>query len=258
MILSRAAFTATTPNAGPCDWTSTANWSLNAVPVSTDDVYIGPTACILFGIDQNTITPASFTVSKSAIVGLGLDSFLLSYVAASRSVTVTTTASEYRDDFLRLATVKLTVTDDGTPVASNALVKIDTVTANCATVIYGAADRSDGRASLRLEGTNSGSTVESFGGFCEISMEEPADTGQLATVGIYSPNARVSCGIGLTLATLNLIEGFAYVRKCPTTITNEAGSNLRIDATTGTVSTWNNRGANDTRGANFTVTAMKG
>jgi len=58
---------ATTANAGPCDWTSVANWSLGAIPVADDNVYIEGAFSILYGLAQSAVELDSLNISGARI-----------------------------------------------------------------------------------------------------------------------------------------------------------------------------------------------
>ncbi len=57
----------TTKNEGPSDYSSVDNWSLAAIPVNTDDVYIEGAFTILYGFDQSTVELDSFNPSGAQI-----------------------------------------------------------------------------------------------------------------------------------------------------------------------------------------------
>lgn len=58
---------ATTKNEGPGDYSSVDNWSLGAVPVSTNDVYIEGPFTILYGFSQSAVELDSFNVSGAQV-----------------------------------------------------------------------------------------------------------------------------------------------------------------------------------------------
>jgi len=71
---SPASLTATvvTPNSGPNDYGTAANWSLGRIPEASDDVQIAPGAsAILYGLDQTAVTLNSFKrmVGHTAQIG---------------------------------------------------------------------------------------------------------------------------------------------------------------------------------------------
>ena len=58
---------ATTKNEGPNDYSSVDNWSLDAIPVNTDDVFIEGAFTILYGFDQSAVELDSFNESGAQI-----------------------------------------------------------------------------------------------------------------------------------------------------------------------------------------------
>ncbi len=57
----------TTKNEGPSDYSSVANWSLGAIPVNTDDVFIEGAFTILYGFSQSAVQLDSFNRSGARI-----------------------------------------------------------------------------------------------------------------------------------------------------------------------------------------------
>lgn len=57
----------TTKNEGPGDYSSVDNWSLGAIPVNTDDVFIEGAYTILYGFGQSAVELDSFNVSGAQI-----------------------------------------------------------------------------------------------------------------------------------------------------------------------------------------------
>lgn len=251
------AFTTSTANGSPNQWSLGTNWSGGAVPVSTDDVTVGPNKVICWGIDVATVAPAYLRVSKGAHIGLPLDSFTTTINQTTRVLTGSTAAREYRTDFLRIIPAKIIIVNDESNPPSTSLIKIDNVTTAVDDVIYGSAAVVNGRAPIRRKGTHASSTMEIYGGQVEFCMETPADTGQVASVSVFSPGASFTAGPGLTQATHNQQAGNATLHNVPTTVTVEKGANVRMDGA-GTITTLNKRGDVDSRGATLAVTTMTG
>ncbi len=57
----------TTKNEGPSDYSSVDNWSLDAIPVNTDDVFIEGAFTILYGFSQSAVELDSFNESGAQI-----------------------------------------------------------------------------------------------------------------------------------------------------------------------------------------------
>jgi hypothetical protein len=65
------AASTSTASAGPNDYSTAANWSLGAVPVNSDEVYIrGNVVVILWGLAQSGVTPALLSIEKTVTLGL--------------------------------------------------------------------------------------------------------------------------------------------------------------------------------------------
>jgi hypothetical protein len=63
----------TTASAGPNDWSTADNWSGDAVPVSTDDVFIeNSSVSILYGLGQSAVTLTSLTIAQTFTGTIGL------------------------------------------------------------------------------------------------------------------------------------------------------------------------------------------
>lgn len=63
----------TTANAGPNDWSTADNWSGDAVPVNSDDVFIENSSVdILYGLGQSAVTLTSLTIAQTFTGKIGL------------------------------------------------------------------------------------------------------------------------------------------------------------------------------------------
>lgn len=67
------AFADTTPSSGPEDWSTAANWSGGAVPVSNDTVYIqNTTGSIKYGLNQSSVSLTALFSDSTFTGALGL------------------------------------------------------------------------------------------------------------------------------------------------------------------------------------------
>jgi hypothetical protein len=115
------AYTVTTASAGPNDWSTAANWSDFAVPVSTDTAYVPKGAVnVCWGLDQSAVTLAALYL-WSLRGGLRFDQFTTD---AAATVASSPAVPEYRGCYLQIGATIVDV--DG---ASRWLINLGTVEA---------------------------------------------------------------------------------------------------------------------------------
>lgn len=200
----------TTTATGKNYWDNTDNWLENAVPVNGDDVIIDRPVSISYGIDQNTVTLASLTISErftsSATIGLPFRN------AAGYE--------EYREDQLKISAT--TITCRGT----SGLIKINVGSVATTLYLYSTGTSADtGRAAFQFVGTSASNVVNCYGGDLGIA----ANNGESATVATTRQDGgTLTGGTGATLTTFNKQAGTATLASSTTALLNESGTlNIR-------------------------------
>ena len=234
-------------SAGPSDWSTAANWSLGAVPVSTDAVVIQDVSQnISYGLAQSGVTLASLTVMKSFTGFIGQDrtNFTTDGNGATNSAT---RANEYRPIYLAISATVCTLGANygaATPNGSQRIL-ID-LGSNVSTIeVLGTASSAEtGRAaSIRLKCNHASTALyvrSAPGGVC-VAMDAPGETSTLSLISVsdVTTGSKVYSGLGVTLTTWtqnggqNLLQAAATV----TTITKNGGT-LQTEGTFA-VTTWN-------------------
>jgi hypothetical protein len=237
------AYSVTTANAGPNDWSTAANWSGGAVPVNTDDVIIGPGAVnIVWGLAQSAVTLNSLQILKSytGLLGLNTNAFATTADAA----TVVTTANEYRQAYLNIlvnnANNLVRIGENYGPVisAGSQRIMLDLGATATTVIVYGSAQAANdsGKPCIRLK-MNSATTnvyVRSAPGGVGIAVDQPSETSTVGTVNCSDSSSatRVTIGLGTTITTFsqdggnNVLQAAATV----TTVTVNGGT-LLIEGT---------------------------
>ncbi len=224
--------TTTTSPSGPNWFNVAANWSENSVPASTDDVFFDGGPSCLYGLDNNTITLASLTVTPNFPEG--------SEIGLPR--TNGTNANgypEYRDQRLRIGATVCQID------TASRRIRLDLDTDQTALTVFNTGSPNEGDvAALDVIGTNSSSTANILKGSVAIAGLA-GETAQFASVRVAvrtqrEGDANVLLGSGLTVATVEQTGGAVDLRCAVTTYTKENGSANRQG--TGAIATLNNRG----------------
>lgn len=206
----------TTSAAGKWHWSDVDNWTTNAIPANTDDIYFeNYTGDVLYGLDQNAVTLTSLHFAASFTGRVGLNN----YNANSYY--------EYRDTYLKISATTVNV-GQGEGVGSRRL-KLNVGSAQTTVNVYRTdTPEADGLEAFLWIGTHASNVVNVQRGSVGIAVE----AGQVATVatlrvghqGNVEGDARVRCGSGVTLTTLNQEGGVVELNAGLTTVTKVAGT----------------------------------
>jgi hypothetical protein len=228
------AATTSTANAGPNVFTTPANWTTNLAVVSTDFVtFKNGNIAVLWGLANSAIAPASVIFEQSYVgqVGLYYNKGFITGVTNSTSgttITYNTSYPEYRDDYLAIGTAILRIgesTPGGTQNSGSPLIKADLGTTDADTFIFNTGRSTDSLPPVQLKNTHANSTLKVFAGTVGVCSEDPADTGQFAT--ITNSGGQLVVGKGVTLATMDHQGGGSVIYTSPSTLRIEAaGVNL--------------------------------
>lgn len=210
--------TSTTANANPSDYGLAQNWSLEAIPTSSDDVVFDTGSVdVLYTLNQSAVSIGSFTVAKGCSSVFGR-------------------FDNGKPIYLRIAPTSLRYEGNGS------LAMFDIGSANISPVItsYGT-PASTGRYAAYIKGSNIATLTVNKGKVSVASLPNETTTVATLIVGYVSTlasDAEVTVGSGVTLTTLNQAGGTATIGCAATTLTNAAGSTLYTTGT-GAVTTVN-------------------
>lgn len=232
---------------GPKFWNNADNWTTNAVPVSTDDIWIeNDDQDILYALDQNSVVLTSLNILASYLGNLGLrdQSELADYF-------------EYLETYLRISATTLNIGEG--PGQGSPRLRID-VGANVCTVnvsLTGSAPDA-GIPALLWKGTNVGNVANIRKGDVGIAWL-PGETSivdklRVGFIDNKEGDATVRCGSGLTLTTLDQIGGNVTLNAGLTTANITAGI-LAVRA--GAVTTINGDGGTIYWDGTGTITTLK-
>ncbi len=235
-------YAATTKNEGPCDYSSIDNWSLGALPVVTDNVYIEG-ATILYGLDQSAAgTLDSLHITESRIGTNPADGYNPTYLEIRASVAdvnynhdvaAVTQSGPVLLDFGNVVTA-LTVHDSGVDTTST-----DSRAAPGVRVLMAAASSILVRKGVVAVAPGAGETST-------VTTITAGFTTQKAT------DVDLLIGDGVTLTTLSQQGGDVVMRCAATTATQEAGT-LRTEGA-GAITTLNVKGGVCTSNSTGTIT----
>lgn len=257
--------TATTvASKGPNHWDDPTNWTLNAIPVSTNDVIVPANVNLYYGIDQNAVAPASLTL----IGNVGLPS------------TNANGYTEYRERYLKISSPIVTV-GDGSNGPNRSFLDLSS-TASAITVLSTTSPASNGTPAITINGTASSSTLQIFYGYVNVATD-PGSTATITSLDVTYQSLQTGdvvfkSGAGCTLTTVTQSGGTVQHASDVTTYTLNSGTCISagedIDVTTfkcnggtldyrsnGTITTMRISGtvdvSRDLRGKTFTNTTIE-
>lgn len=236
------AFSDTTANSGPADWSVASNWSTGAVPVNADDVVIDGNNPIYYGLDQSAVTLTSLTILNPKRRQIGLDE----ENAAGYT--------EYLPTHLKISATTITIRKGSK--SGSGWIKLDTGSIQTALTIFDTGksiDASAGLEGMLWKGTHAANVVNVLGGSLGIGVL----AGDVATVvTLRKTDATVRCGSGCTLTTVtNEGRGALEIASAVTTLNVFPGSSSTLIVGAGAITTLNCYGTVDHQGTG-TITTL--
>lgn len=202
-------------------WDAAENWSLGAVPVDTDDVYIEACATdILYGLSQTGIALNSLNIAASYTGRIGLPDV----------ATGGTGYREYRDKYLSIESAT-TVNIGYGPGSGSGFMRLNLGTTAAATVNVSSTGRSSDRSvkALMLQGSHASNVLNIRQGSIALALNDD-DTARFPVIrvgSLDSPSSDVDlyCGPGCTLAgTITQVGGKVITNTAVTTWTKYGGT----------------------------------
>lgn len=197
-----------------------ANWSLDAVPVATNDVRIvrgtGTAKAILYGLDQSGVAIDEFRVVEDFNADIGKFQFGQPFY-----LQIDPDSFEY--------------------YGRSSLAMIDIGSANISPYIEVNGSPASGQKALYLKGSNI-ATLEVVKGTVGVAVL-PGETATVATllcsyVSTQASDVNLEVGSGVTLTTLTQSGGTCVMHCAATTVTNAAGTTFTSEGS-GTIGTLN-------------------
>lgn len=238
-------YTVDTANAGPNDWTSTANWSGGAIPVSSDTViFKDNSTSVRWGFAQSAVTLTELRIEKTYTGQIGLNRVV--FATTADGGTTVTTKPEYRATYLAISATDLKIGEHygpGSPAGSSRIM-IDLGTVASTVQIFGTAQTSSevGRPAIRLL-TVCNTTdmyVRSVPGGFGIAVDAPGEVSTVRKLSVSdtSTASRVLTGPAVTM----------------TTYEQNGGTNVLQIVAAGTLTTLTMNGGNLTTEGNWVCT----
>ena len=230
-----------TANSGPNNWDVAANWSLGAVPVNSDDVFIADSDVdILYGLGQSAVTLTSLNIAASFTGKIGLP-----------QVNESGGYYEYRSRYLN---VLATTVNIGYGEGSGSGRLLLDLGANATTLIITSTGSPVDQAipALCVKGSGSTYTPTILSGSVGFAVE----TGQTATLDTVtvSGDSTVMLGSGCTLTTVTVNAGVVTMNSGATTLNVVAGE---VHVLAGAVTTLNVDGGTVFYRSTGTITTLK-
>lgn len=212
--------TAGTSNDGPNVWSTPANWDINTVPVSSDDVYVENSAQgIWYGLNTSTVVLESLNIGQNYTGTVGLPERNSGGYA------------EYRETHLNISTKVLRIGYGSGGNGSERLkINLGSTQASKTEVnIYNSGKPAEtGLEAILLRGTNSSNTLQVLKGSVGIAVVGGSTSNFAAGVNIgYTDNkasdSKVRFGAGCTLGVVNIRGGEVITNSAITTLTMTDG-----------------------------------
>ena len=228
-----SAASTTTASAGPNDWSTAANWSLDLVPISTDDVIVADTDIpIAWGLDQNAVTLASLTVRQSYTGRIGLD--YRGFATSADGQTTDLTEVEYRDVYLKIGATIVTLGQNTSSIipAGSDRIMLDLHTVESTVVVHNtsASSAETDRPAIRLLANKSTTDVfvRRAPGGVGVAFGQPGETSLIRRFSVSDPGAtsRIFISDGVTLTNYDQAGGVALLQAAATiaTVTVDGGT----------------------------------
>lgn len=224
-------FTTTTASAGPTDWSTAANWSGGAVPVSADTVLVDKSdTSLLFGLDQNAVAVTTVDLRNNLKVGLPWDKFTTS----ADGTTTNASYREYRQTYLKIDYDR---TDIGLYFGSGTntpptRVKLEQVsTAASVTRVHTTGSAADtGLPVVRIKAADADADLFVLGGTVGVSVE-PGGTTTIGEVVVESTTSatRLNVGVGATLTSYRQRGGTGLLAPTAVTTVDCDGGTLTVE-----------------------------
>ena len=222
-------YVATVANAGPQDWASTGNWSLGAVPVSTNDVVIQDSASqILWGMDQSAVVLNSLTIKKTFTGKIGLNrlSFATNATGTTTTASDTIPYTEYRPIYLSISATTVQIGENFGPSspAGSGRIMLNLGTDPSTVIIHSTAQTpaETGKQAVRIKADDNATDifVRSAPGGVGIATDAPGETSTIRKVSVddLTTNSRVTTGAGVTCTTWYQ-DGGQNVQQAAATVT---------------------------------------
>lgn len=211
-------------SSGPAHWDDPTNWTLGAVPVNGDDVFIQNSAQnISYGIDQSGVALASLIIDASYSGQIGLPVYNANGYY------------EYRETYLMIETPILTVGDGsgaGSPLTKINLLAGASAGATTCKVIQTGSQSDQSTPALIVIGTNASNVLDiqkgTFGSALYSGETATWNTVRVGYDQTQATDASLLFDSGCTLGTINQGGGIITAQSNVTTLTNRSGTfNMR-------------------------------
>lgn len=207
----------TVASLGPNHWDDPDNWTLAAVPVNSDDVWLtNNNVSILHGLGQSAVTLNAFYQDSTYTGTIGLPDYNGSYY-------------EYRKTALEIKSATTNLGRGDSPAGGSSRIKINfSSSVSAVTVDSTGSSGEQGVPAVLLTGLNSTSSLQVMSGTVGVAFA-PGSVATIPTVRVgfhQSPatDATVIFGVGATLTTINMVGGIVSARSNVTTLNIEDGS----------------------------------
>lgn len=226
------AYTITTANAGPNDWTTVQNWSDQTLPVDGDTVIFKDSdISVAWGLDQSSIQPALLRIDQTYTgrIGLRRDQF----ARDADGTNLSTAYNEYRDQYLKIGPTTCEIGQSFTAqsASGSGRLKLNFGTDACTCVIFNTASAptDQGQTAVQILADDNATDIfvrSAPGGLGVAIGPGETSTVRLISISDTSSASKVYAGPGTTLTTwaqkggVNLMSPAATV----TTTTVEGGT----------------------------------
>jgi len=215
--------TETTASSGPNDWSTAANWSGAAVPVSNDDVTLTDNSVsVAWGLAQQAVDLDSLTITKTYTGKIGLDRTV--FATTSNAATTDTSAVEYRDTYLDIESTLVDIGEHDGPgnPAGSSRIKLNLGIHESTIVIHDSGNSTSeaGLPSIRLliDKTTTDVFVKSAPAGLGIAVDAPDETSSIRLMSIsdVSASSKITLSNGVTVITFEQTGGSNFLNAAAT------------------------------------------
>lgn len=207
---SSATEATATAGDGPNFYDNAANWSLAAVPIATNDVFVDDSSIsILHGFGQSGVALASFTVGRNFTGTIGLPTLNDGGFV------------EYRAEYLAIDAAAITIgRGEG---SGSSQIKLDTGSTITAITVESTGSPPFGLEAFLWKGTHVSNSLQIHEGTVGVAVFG----GEVATVSnLWNTAGTVRCSDGTTLTTVTNLSGSLELHSNAVTLTNSSGTIL--------------------------------
>ncbi len=236
------AYTVSTVSSGPNDWSTAANYSDGALPITGDTLILSASSVSMTQgcAALSGVTLAELRIDPSYTGNIGLD-YSKFTTDADGKTTTSIARKEYRQPYFQVSATIANLNSGGQRLCLDLGSVASTVNVNGTTGSAPAAEASRGAPPLRIICNHASTVINVRGGILGVAYEIPAETSTLSKINIadQSGKSEVFTGRGITLTTFISQSGTHEIESNQTITTATVNGGTVTFEGTGAITTLN-------------------